>query len=95
MALDRNVNKDGRGKYALINLRTNQVQWGGDDQFFVIKYKDRFASAALQAYAQAVSNFAMSLPHDDPQYAELTEYAGEMFMQSAIADNWTIKKTPD
>ena len=54
MKLDRNVNPDGKGKYALINLRTNQVQWGDGDQFFVIKYKDEFAAPALRAYADAV-----------------------------------------
>lgn len=61
MKLDRNVNPDGKGKYALINLRNNTVCWGGDDQFFVIKYKDAFASQALYAYAEAVSNKAVQL----------------------------------
>jgi len=55
MKLDRNINPDGKGKYALINLRKNIVEWGGGDgQFFVIKYKDIFAAPALKAYANAV-----------------------------------------
>jgi hypothetical protein len=55
MRLDRNVNPDGRGKYALINLRTNQVEWGDKaaDEFFVLKLKDKYAMTALDAYAQA------------------------------------------
>lgn len=63
MKLDRNINPDGKGKYALINLRTNQVQWGGDggEQFFVIKYKDRFAAPALRAYAKAARDHANEL----------------------------------
>lgn len=55
MKLDRNVNQDGRGKYALINLRTNKVEWGGEGgaQFFVLKYRDKFAAPALRAYVAA------------------------------------------
>lgn len=75
MKLDRNVNPDGKGKYALINLRTNQVQWGGDgDQFFVIKYKDLFASVALKAYGEAVINYANSLTEKmNVQFDEMTK----------------------
>lgn len=55
MKLDRNVNPTGRGKYALINLRTNKVEWGTTeaDEFFVIKLKDKYARDALEAYAWA------------------------------------------
>lgn len=56
MKMDRNINPDGRGKYALLNLRTNQVQWGlvgEEDEFFVIKLKDKYARDALLAYARA------------------------------------------
>jgi hypothetical protein len=28
MRLDRNINRDGCGKYALLNLRTNKIEWG-------------------------------------------------------------------
>lgn len=76
MKMDRNQNPSGMGKYALINLRTNQVQWGaiGDaDEFFVIKLKDKHARVALKAYAQ-------SAVLDDPEWAQevydLAERAG-------------------
>jgi len=42
MRMDRNINQDGMGKYALINLRTNKIDWDADE-FFVIKLKDRYA----------------------------------------------------
>lgn len=84
MNLDRNQG-DGRGKYALIQIRKLEnddvldlydsseeasqhvylprqaIHTGqGDpgDQFFVIKYKDRFASDALRAYGQACLEYA-------------------------------------
>lgn len=56
MKLDRDENPDGKGKYALLNLRKNVIEWGeqfGPDEFFVIKLKDKYAQAALLAYAQA------------------------------------------
>ena len=81
MKLDRNVNKDGRGKYALVRLRNiekgseaygllnrleqlGHLDWGvvgQPDEFFVIKLRDKYAGAALRAYADAVQ--------DDVQYA--------------------------
>jgi hypothetical protein len=77
MKLDRNVNKDGKGKYALINLRTNKVEWGFQghpDEFFVIKLKDMNAGAALIAYAE-------SCYKHDPEFAqevmELAKRAGQ------------------
>ena len=66
MKLDRNENPNGKGKYALLNLRTNKIEWGfvGDpDEFFVVKLKDKHAKAALEAYAD-------SIIHDDPEFAE-------------------------
>lgn len=78
MKMDRNINPSGLGKYALLNLRTNQVQWGRvgeEDEFFVIKLKDKHAKVALQAYAQ-------SAVLDDPEWAEevyaLSERAGPL-----------------
>jgi len=64
MKLDRNINANGMGKYALLNLRTNQVQWGNtpDDEFFVIKLKDIGALPALLAYAKLYKLV-------DPEYA--------------------------
>lgn len=57
MKLDRNINDNGRGKYALLNLRTNKIEWGfvgEEDEFFVIKLRDRNARPALMAYALSV-----------------------------------------
>ena len=57
MKLDRNINSDGKGKYALINLRTNKVEWGvvdSEEEFFVLKLKDRHSMVALIAYANSV-----------------------------------------
>lgn len=93
MKLDRNSNPDGRGKYALINLRTNKVEWGDEDQFFVIKYKDRFAEAALRAYAAAVRECAAS-PTLDPQ-GELSEFAAEIEREADICASTPEKQTPD
>lgn len=62
MKLDRNVNPNGLGKYALLNLRTNKIEWGavGDpDEFFVIKLKDKCAAAALESYADMAELFGM------------------------------------
>lgn len=72
MRLDRNVNPDGKGKYALIKLRkcnpiandpsggtlcfpAEAVDFGDtpDSEFFVIRLKDKYAPAALAAYACA------------------------------------------
>ena len=66
MKLDRNENINGKGKYALLNLRTNKIEWGyvdEPDEFFVIKLRDKYAKDALEAYAAAII-------HDDPEFAE-------------------------
>lgn len=55
--MDRNKNPNGKGKYALLNLRKNTIEWGcvGDeDEFFVVKLKDKHAKAALEAYAKSI-----------------------------------------
>ena len=65
MQLDRNINANGYGKYALLNLRRNKIEWGevfGPDEFFVVKLKDKYAQAALNAYADAAQS-------DDPEWA--------------------------
>jgi len=99
MKLDRNIN--GRGKYAIVNLReieriggvamghnpdiahalrileTNGLieygEVGSENEFFVIKLKDRYADSALARYAALASS-------DDPEYAndvaELASRAG-------------------
>lgn len=86
MKLDRNVNTDGRGKYALINLRDNTVQWGGtpQEQFFVLKYKDIFASHALSAYAKSVREAALKI-EDAAQRDEYLEFADQMDKEAEAA----------
>ena len=93
MKLDRNVNVDKRGKYAIINFRTDVKGFEGwqsaltnicrnrlqmftvvpreavelgeslETEFFVIKLKDKYAQAALTAYATAAAE-------DDEEYAQ-------------------------
>lgn len=102
MKLDRNTNRGGRGKYALVNMRmmvplldrgedhspeNNDIQHLKDqmaihafnllvergiitlgnespgDQFFVMKYKDKFAAAGLRAYGEAVWKEYSDLMH--------------------------------
>ncbi|WP_119462352.1 hypothetical protein [Rhodospirillaceae bacterium SYSU D60014] len=92
MKLDRNLNRDGKGKYALVRLRGDltpaeqralqTLVHGGrvdlatpssPEEFFAIKLKDKYAQAALRAYADAAKL-------DDPEYArevrELADRAG-------------------
>lgn len=94
MKLDRHINDDGLGKYAVINLRRLQelcggqttferwtpgvaqalktldevgaLEWGRtgeQDEFFLIKLRDRYAEAGLKAYADAARV-------DDKEYAD-------------------------
>lgn len=61
------------------------------DQFFVMKYKDRFTAAGLQAYAEAVLNYAYSLrtlpPSDETSNiaSSLHEYASQVRDQADLA----------
>lgn len=113
MQLDRNTNRGGHGKYALVNMRkivpllearercditigqkmeleafeelveNGIITLGNEtpgDQFFVMKYKDKFTAAALNAYAAEVSHEA-ALKKDD----ELFEYARQMFDEATAA----------
>lgn len=85
MQLDRDIPENqGRGKYALINLRTNTVQWGDtpDEEFFVIKLKDQYAAETLLTYA-------LQAQRDDP------EYARAVLALSEKARNHPHKKMPD
>ena len=84
MKLDRNINADGKGKYALINLRTNKFEWGNtpEDEFFVIKLKDKHAAAALRAYAGSV-------------YCDDEEFAKEIDALVEKAHKHQHKKAPD
>lgn len=116
MKLDRNTNRGGRGKYALVNMRKliplldKEPPVGGSvasieaatvsafellvaqgiitlgnespgEQFFVMKYKDKFTAKALFAYADAVRTHADRLREfnpENPQSDSLDEYAAQM-----------------
>lgn len=98
MKLDRNINKDGRGKYALIKLRQTTVLFQGlgvevlrdavdfgntpVTDFFVIRLKDKFAAPALKAYADAAR-------------AEDPEYAAEIDELATLAAENPNKRMPD
>jgi hypothetical protein len=59
MKLYRNLPDNVGGKYNVIDNRTGER---AKDEFFCIKLKDRFAQAALIAYAKEAQSF-------DPEYA--------------------------
>jgi len=113
MKLDRNINTNHKGKYALIKLRNvdlplapvveikpedplapierplvsvpmDAIDFGDthDSDFFVIRLKDKYAAAALTAYAQAAFD-------DDP------EYASEVLFMAASALLRSNKRKPD
>ena len=110
MRLDRNVNPNGQGKYALLKLRrlsddifrcTDPMhpvfqamevlsEYGVMDsgiyphsEFFVIRLKDKYAQAALRAYADAARG-------DDPEYAseimEMAERSGPSSKYCRVPD---------
>lgn len=94
MKLDRNLNGDGLGKYAILKLRVldkmrvsapdfparfkpavqmaitvleneHVLDWGyagTESEFMLIRLKDKYAQAALRAYADAART-------DDPEWA--------------------------
>lgn len=116
MKLDRNTNPDGRGKYALINMRKiKEIEDAGrkpsphetvecqrairvresiemliregvvtlgnespGDQFFVMKYKDKFTADGLRGYANAISK-ELKLMSSGPEAVSLAEYCAQMF----------------
>ena len=112
MQLDRNTNRGGRGKYALVNMRqliplidatevpANQhnealvnafdllvangiITLGTEspgDQFFVMKYKDKFTAPALLEYAISVVREAHRMKD-----ASLQEYAVQMLAEANAA----------
>lgn len=139
MKLDRNISKDGKGKYALLNLRhLNEleskgatqlwaasvhklateaikllsqhmlVHWGNEsrsDQFFVLKYRDKFAAPALLAYADAVAEEAKHMlpavsevtlkisngePVSDAERAMLQQYRSLMTFQREIHNEYRL-----
>lgn len=118
MKLDRNTNRGGRGKYALVNMRkliprldrvTSDPESKYDlavdafdllvkegiitlgtespgEQFFVMKYKDKFTAAGLQGYAHAVTAEANTLNDDS-----LAEYANQMYHEAKEAQKFGVR----
>jgi len=90
MRLDRNLNTDGKCKYALIERqKNNHVEYGlpgTENEFFVIKLKDRHAQAALIGYLQ-------SLTSQDEYDAEYAMDIKELAKRSGPDNQWC--KDPD
>lgn len=102
MKPDRNINPDGKGKYALLKLRETgifrrdedpefvrvfekSIDFGdtAENEFFVIRLKDKYAADALSAYACAALT--------DGE----TEWAEEVQKLADKARNHPSKKQPD
>lgn len=63
------------------------IHWGDEgpgEQFFVMKWKDKFTPPALQAYMRAVREEAIK-SKDMAQVASLVEYADQLFAEYAGA----------
>ena len=99
MKLDRNINPDGSGKYALINLRTQKIEWGNTPatEFFVIKIKDRFAEQAFHGYIKAIRDYIRKNPDNlsDKELNSLEEYKVEIMGLRLKAKFHPDMKTPD
>lgn len=115
MKLDRNTNRGGHGKYALVNMRkllpildrdedpaqlplasdaaiadsfrrlvkAGIISLGNEtpgDQFFVMKYKDKFTMFGLHAYAQHVAD-----EFEKTGDESLREYAMQMLEEAKTA----------
>ncbi len=130
MKLDRNTNRGGRGKYALVNmrklipmlereelkevlplhiqmqldafkvlLRNGIITLGNEtpgDQFFVMKYKDKFTAAGLRGYAWEVRREAdKEEGRIHPEASKsLLEYSEQILQESYVAQNLG-KRIPD
>lgn len=53
------------------------------DQFFVMKYKDKFTSAGLRGYAEAIIKELANL--DGSQFSSLAEYAQQIISEANAA----------
>lgn len=85
MRLDRNINSDGMCKYSIIEHQKNdRIEHGlpnTENEFFVIKLKDKNAFPALKAYADSVKN-------EDPEFAkEVMELANRSGMYNPNCKN--------
>lgn len=117
MKLDRNTNRGGHGKYALVNMRKlipiiDQIEGsrlivhsecvaafellvengfitlGNEtpgDQFFVMKYKDKFTGAGLRGYAMAAAEELKKIPKGKKKLS-LSEYVAQMMDESHAAE---------
>lgn len=90
MRLVRNTTKDGKCKYALIErLKNDRVEYGlpqTEEEFFVIKLKDRHARAALIGYLESLT----SQEEYDLEYAQDIQ---ELAQRSGPLNKWC--KDPD
>lgn len=69
---------------------------GPGEQFFVLKYKDKFSWVALEAYANEVMREAKRLRNEQQRLAEaeeLEEFAFEVWAEANLARK-AAKKTP-
>lgn len=115
MKLDRNVNRDGSGKYALIKLREvakfkenpdwareaeeikealilldrrGIIHWGNEgigENFFVMKYKDRFTAQGLTGYADSVFQHIRTSNMSAAELISLKEYADQIYQEAESA----------
>lgn len=53
------------------------------DQFFVMKYKDKFTSSGLRGYAEAIIKELADL--EGPQFSSLAEYAQQIISEANAA----------
>jgi len=80
MRLLRNTTKDGKCKYSLIeHEKDDHVESGlpkTENEFFVIKLKDKYAKAALEEYDRAVSLDPGGDKEYDEDVLDLADRAG-------------------
>lgn len=55
------------------------------DQFFVMKYKDKFTASGLRGYATAIVEVLRLMPAG-PEKTSLSEFAGEIFYEAHSAE---------
>lgn len=103
MKLDRNVNPNGRGKYALLKLRRQQNPFSVECQIAATNLKNAglldfgdtedtefFVIRLKDKYAApALTAYALAAHADDP------EYASEITKLAMLAEQHPNKKKPD